>query len=106
MRVARRTPLGLSAKAQINRKDFDLTWNMVLETGALLVGEDVKIGVDPFLEGPIVGTKTRNSLPNQLGERPHIPSLLSAHNAFKSSIQKSDNFCANIIIKTERKFRS
>jgi polyisoprenoid-binding protein YceI len=38
--------VGLSAKAQINRKDFDLTWNMVLETGGVVVGEDVKIEVD------------------------------------------------------------
>lgn len=38
--------VGLSAKAQINRKDFALTWNMVLETGGLLVGEEVRIEVD------------------------------------------------------------
>jgi polyisoprenoid-binding protein YceI len=37
---------GLSAKTQVNRKDFGLTWNMVLETGGLLVGEDVKIEID------------------------------------------------------------
>jgi hypothetical protein len=28
---------------KINRKDFDLTWNVVTEAGGLLVGEDVKI---------------------------------------------------------------
>ncbi|BCL78931.1 polyisoprenoid-binding protein [Ktedonobacteria bacterium brp13] len=38
--------VGLSAKAQINRKDFDLTWNMVLETGGVVVSEDVRIEVD------------------------------------------------------------
>lgn len=38
--------VGLSAKAQINRKDFDLTWNMVLETGGMVVSKDVRIEVD------------------------------------------------------------
>lgn len=30
----------------VNRKDFGLTWNQVLETGGLLVGENVKFGFD------------------------------------------------------------
>ncbi len=30
----------------INRKDFGLTWNKALETGGVLVGEEVKISVD------------------------------------------------------------
>jgi polyisoprenoid-binding protein YceI len=34
---------GLSITAKINRKDFGLTWNAPLETGGLLVGEEVKI---------------------------------------------------------------
>jgi polyisoprenoid-binding protein YceI len=38
--------IGLSASAKINRKDFGLTWNSPLETGGLLVGEDVAIGLD------------------------------------------------------------
>ncbi len=32
---------GLSATTKINRKDFGLTWNTVLETGSILVGDDV-----------------------------------------------------------------
>ena len=32
-----------TATTTINRKDFGLTWNKVLETGQLLVGEDVEI---------------------------------------------------------------
>jgi len=32
-----------SATAKINRKDFGLTWNAPLETGGVLVGEQVKI---------------------------------------------------------------
>jgi polyisoprenoid-binding protein YceI len=38
--------IGLSATAKINRKDFDLTWNAALETGGILVGEDVQITLD------------------------------------------------------------
>jgi polyisoprenoid-binding protein YceI len=40
------TRIGLSATTKINRKDFDLTWNAVLETGGILVGEDVQIALD------------------------------------------------------------
>lgn len=35
--------LGLSAIGKINRKDFDLTWNAALETGGMLVGEEITI---------------------------------------------------------------
>ena len=34
---------GFTATATINRKDFGLTWNQALETGQLLVGEEVDI---------------------------------------------------------------
>jgi len=38
--------LGLSATTKINRKDFGLTWNAALETGGILVGEEVTITLD------------------------------------------------------------
>ena len=38
--------IALEASATINRKEFGLTWNQVLETGGLLVGEDVDIVLD------------------------------------------------------------
>jgi polyisoprenoid-binding protein YceI len=38
--------IGLSASTKINRKDFGLTWNAALETGGVLVGEDVNISLD------------------------------------------------------------
>ena len=38
--------VGLSATTKINRKDFGLTWNAALETGGLLVGEDVTITLE------------------------------------------------------------
>jgi len=40
------TRIGLSATTKINRKDFGLTWNAALETGGILVGEDVQITLD------------------------------------------------------------
>ena len=40
------TRMGLSATTRINRKDFGLTWNAALETGGILVGEEVTITLD------------------------------------------------------------
>jgi len=37
---------GFSAVTRINRKDFGLKWNDTLETGGLLVGDDVDIRID------------------------------------------------------------
>lgn len=37
---------GTRATAKINRMDFDLKWNKSLETGGVLVGEDVNIELD------------------------------------------------------------
>ena len=34
------------AKGKINRKDWGLTWNQVLEAGALLVGDEIAFTVD------------------------------------------------------------
>lgn len=40
------TRAGFSATTEINRKDFGLGWNKVLEAGGLLVGEEVEIMID------------------------------------------------------------
>jgi polyisoprenoid-binding protein YceI len=40
------TRIGLSGTAKINRKEFGLNWNTVLETGGFLVGDDVTITLD------------------------------------------------------------
>jgi polyisoprenoid-binding protein YceI len=37
---------GFTATTRINRKDFGLKWNDTLETGGVLVGEDVEIRID------------------------------------------------------------
>jgi len=38
--------VGVTATAKINRKDFGLTWNSALETGGVLVGDDVTLTID------------------------------------------------------------
>jgi polyisoprenoid-binding protein YceI len=40
---------GASATARIKRSDFGLTWNAALETGGILVGDDLKIELDVSL---------------------------------------------------------
>ena len=37
---------GFNATAKIKRGDFGLTWNQALETGGVVVGDDVKIALD------------------------------------------------------------
>jgi polyisoprenoid-binding protein YceI len=37
---------GFSATTRINRKDFGLNWNMALEAGGVMVGEEVKISIE------------------------------------------------------------
>lgn len=40
------TSFGFEAHAIINRKDWGLIWNQALETGGLLVGEEVEINIE------------------------------------------------------------
>ena len=40
------TRIGWTATTKINRKDFGLTWNTALETGGILVGDEVTITFD------------------------------------------------------------
>ena len=44
---------GFSAKAKVNRKDWDLNWNVALETGGWLVGDQIKLEVDIALQESI-----------------------------------------------------
>ena len=37
---------GFTATTKIKRSDFGLTWNMALETGGVVVGDDIKIALD------------------------------------------------------------
>jgi polyisoprenoid-binding protein YceI len=38
--------IGLSATTRINRRDFGLVWNAALESGGILVGEEIQISLD------------------------------------------------------------
>lgn len=38
--------VGFSAEGEINRKDYGLTWSRVVEAGALVVGEEVKLIIE------------------------------------------------------------
>jgi polyisoprenoid-binding protein YceI len=40
------TRVAVAATTKINRKDFGLTWNTALETGGILVGDEVTITLD------------------------------------------------------------
>ena len=40
------TRIGFEGKTKLNRKDFGLTWNVALETGGVLVSEDIKITLE------------------------------------------------------------
>ena len=38
--------VGFTLQGEINRKDFGLTWNKMLESGGLVVGDNVKLVID------------------------------------------------------------
>ncbi len=40
------TSAGFNARTTINRTDFGLTWNVALETGGILVGEEITITIE------------------------------------------------------------
>ena len=40
------TSAGFSAVTRINRKDWGLNWNQALETGGVLVGDEIKIDIE------------------------------------------------------------
>jgi polyisoprenoid-binding protein YceI len=41
-----KTRIGATAKGKLNRSDFGLVWNAALETGGVMVGDEVKIEFD------------------------------------------------------------
>jgi polyisoprenoid-binding protein YceI len=40
------TSAGFTANTKINRKDWNLVWNQALETGGVLVGDEIKIHIE------------------------------------------------------------
>jgi polyisoprenoid-binding protein YceI len=55
------TSAGFSAGTKINRKDWGLEWNQVLETGGVLVGDEISISIE--LELILQTEKTEAVLP-------------------------------------------
>ena len=49
---------GFSGRTEFDRKDFGLKWNETLETGGVLVGENIEIKID--VEGNLVEAETGN----------------------------------------------
>lgn len=47
------TSAGFSAQTKISRKDWGLNWNQALETGGLLVGDEITIRIELELMQPI-----------------------------------------------------
>jgi polyisoprenoid-binding protein YceI len=43
------TRIGASATTKIKRSDFGLTWNTMLETGGIMLGDDLKLEIDVSL---------------------------------------------------------
>jgi polyisoprenoid-binding protein YceI len=37
---------GAAATTKIDRRDFGLTWNAALETGGVMVGDEIKINLE------------------------------------------------------------
>jgi polyisoprenoid-binding protein YceI len=40
---------GFTAVGKINRSDFGITWNQAIETGGVLVGDEVRISIEAEL---------------------------------------------------------
>jgi len=40
------TRIGFEGETKVSRKDFGLTWNVALEAGGVLVGDEIKISLD------------------------------------------------------------
>lgn len=43
--------VAFSAQGTVSRKEFGLTWNVALETGGVLVGDEVKLAIEAQLVG-------------------------------------------------------
>lgn len=54
---------GFSFEGTINRKDFGLTWNKVLEAGGVAVGDDVKIEIE--IEGNLKKDEAKKETPKK-----------------------------------------
>jgi polyisoprenoid-binding protein YceI len=56
------TSAGFSAQTKINRKDWGLVWNVALETGGVLVGEEITIGIELEIVNQVEQTETESAV--------------------------------------------
>ena len=49
--------MGFSAHGKLDRREFGLTWNAALETGGVLVGDDIKLNIDAELVKQVPAVK-------------------------------------------------
>ena len=56
------TSAGFTAHTKINRKDWGLTWNVPLETGGVLVGDDVTVNIEiELIKQPEAGSEAASA---------------------------------------------
>jgi polyisoprenoid-binding protein YceI len=68
------TSAGFSASTTIQRKDWGLQWNQTLETGGLLVGDDIHIAIELELMQPVEVPETvPETIPVAVPQRELIP---------------------------------
>jgi polyisoprenoid-binding protein YceI len=53
--------VGVTATGKLNRRDWGLTWNQVLEAGRLLVGNDIKLEIETALIRKVAAEATAAS---------------------------------------------
>ena len=56
------TKHGFEITGVINRSDFDLTWNATLETGGVLLGDEVKLNLDVQMMELVGETETQTEI--------------------------------------------
>lgn len=52
---------GFSIRGKINRKDWGLTWNAAIETGGVLVGDEVHISIEAEVMQPVEKTAAQTA---------------------------------------------
>jgi polyisoprenoid-binding protein YceI len=63
-----KTRIGASAKTTINRKDFGLSYNQVLDNGGAMVGDDVVVTIDIEMVKDAGASKPVGSVPKNRNE--------------------------------------
>jgi polyisoprenoid-binding protein YceI len=61
--------IGVTARAKVNRKDWGLTWNVGLEAGGWLVGDEIKLEIDVAAEeAAVAAVETEAEVTEEVAE--------------------------------------